>query len=95
MKVGRIEAMGTVGENTPSSSPKQSNSQPLQIKGTGKSLDSVPSVRNGEFSNWFNSLTTEEFDRVWSDPKLREKIKDRLLHPGDTKGRTGDGNRDL
>jgi chemotaxis protein histidine kinase CheA len=51
-------------------------------KGTGKSLDSVPSVRNGEFSNWFNSLTTEEFDRVWSDPKLREKIKDRLRHPG-------------
>lgn len=28
VKVGRIEAMGTVGENTPSSSPKQSNSQP-------------------------------------------------------------------
>ncbi|WP_299095594.1 T7SS effector LXG polymorphic toxin [uncultured Metabacillus sp.] len=51
-------------------------------KGTGKILDTVPSVRNGEFRNWFNSLTTEEFDIVWSDPKLRESIKDRLRHPG-------------
>ncbi|MGE7767282.1 ribonuclease YeeF family protein [Peribacillus sp. NPDC096540] len=51
-------------------------------KGTGKVLDSVPTVRNGEFKNWFNSLTTEEFDKVWADPKLRESIKDRLRHPG-------------
>ncbi|CAN7439617.1 T7SS effector LXG polymorphic toxin [Peribacillus frigoritolerans] len=51
-------------------------------RGTGKVLDSVPTVRNGQFKNWFNSLTTEEFDKVWADPKLRESIKDRLRHPG-------------
>lgn len=51
-------------------------------KSTGKVLDSVPTVRNGQFKNWFNSLTTEEFDKVWADPKLRESIKDRLRHPG-------------
>ncbi|WP_411738915.1 ribonuclease YeeF family protein [Peribacillus sp. S4] len=51
-------------------------------KSTGKVLDSVPTVRNGQFKNWFNSLTMEEFDKVWGDPKLRESIKDRLRHPG-------------
>lgn len=51
-------------------------------KRTGKVLDSVPTVRNGQFKNWFNSVTTEEFDKVWADPKLRESIKDRLRHPG-------------
>ncbi|MGE6666074.1 RHS repeat-associated core domain-containing protein [Paenibacillus xylanexedens] len=50
--------------------------------GTGNILDSVPSVRNGEFNKWFNSLTPDEFDKVWADPKLRETIKDRLRHPG-------------
>lgn len=39
VKVGRIEAVGTVGENTSSSSPKPSNSQPPQNKGTGKGDD--------------------------------------------------------
>jgi hypothetical protein len=52
------------------------------VEGTGNSLDSVPSVRNGEFNKWFNSLTPDEFDKVWADPKLRNTIKDRLRHPG-------------
>ncbi|WP_162848531.1 pre-toxin TG domain-containing protein [Paenibacillus nanensis] len=52
------------------------------IEGTGNVLDSVPSVKNGEFNNWFNSLTPDEFDKVWADPKLRDTIKDRLRHPG-------------
>ncbi len=83
VNVGRITDNGTVGKNTPPSNPKPSTSfKPPQKKITGKSLDSVPSVRNGEFNNWFNSLTSEEFDRVWSDPKLRDKIKERLRHPG-------------
>ncbi|WP_238557936.1 hypothetical protein [Paenibacillus shenyangensis] len=51
-------------------------------EGMGNVLDSVPSVRNGEFNKWFNSLTPDEFDKVWADPKLRESIKDRLRHPG-------------
>jgi hypothetical protein len=51
-------------------------------EGMGDALDSVPSVRNGEFNKWFNSLTPDEFDKVWADPKLRDIIKDRLRHPG-------------
>jgi hypothetical protein len=45
-------------------------------------LSSVPSVRNGEFNRWFNSLTPEEFDQVWSNPRLRKTIERRLRHPG-------------
>ncbi|GGE63231.1 hypothetical protein [Priestia taiwanensis] len=52
------------------------------IKGTVKVPNSVPSVRNGEFNSWFNSLSVEEFDKVWADTKLRDSIKDRLRHPG-------------
>ena len=47
-----------------------------------KKLDSVPSIRNGEFEKWFDSLTDKEFDKVWSDTKLRDSIKDRLRSPG-------------
>ncbi|MDR0139280.1 T7SS effector LXG polymorphic toxin [Metabacillus idriensis] len=61
---------------------QMSSSVKIRGKVSGKVLDAVPSVRNGEFRNWFNSLTTEEFDNVWEDPKLRESIKDRLRHPG-------------
>lgn len=38
-------------------------------------FDSVPSVKNGEFNRWFNSLTPDEFDQVWSDPNLRKAVK--------------------
>ncbi|SFA47593.1 Pre-toxin TG [Parageobacillus thermantarcticus] len=57
-------------------------------KGTGGvakgtvNLNSVPSVKNGEFNRWFNSLTPDEFDEVWSDPRLRKAIESRLRHPG-------------
>jgi len=45
-------------------------------------LNSVPSVRNGEFNRWFNSLTPDEFDQVWSNPSLRKTIESRLRQPG-------------
>ncbi|QSB49574.1 pre-toxin TG domain-containing protein [Parageobacillus toebii] len=45
-------------------------------------LNSVPSVKNGEFNRWFNSLTPDEFDKIWSDPRLRKAIESRLRHPG-------------
>ncbi|PLR66647.1 hypothetical protein CYJ36_17805 [Bacillus sp. UMB0893] len=61
---------------------QMASSVKIRGKGSGKVLDSVPSVRNGEFRNWFNSLTIEEFDKVWANPMLRESIKDRLRHPG-------------
>ena len=42
----------------------------------------IPSVRNDEFNKFFNSLTSEELDNIWDDPKLRQTIEDRLRHPG-------------
>ncbi|MGX9706934.1 DUF4244 domain-containing protein [Laceyella tengchongensis] len=47
-----------------------------------RNLNSVPTVKNGEFNRWFNSLTPDEFDQVWSDPSLRKTIESRLRHPG-------------
>ncbi|OKP94386.1 hypothetical protein A3849_29350 [Paenibacillus sp. P46E] len=54
----------------------------ISVEGTGNVLDSVPSVKNSEFNKWFNSLTPDEFDKVWADPKLVDTIKDRLRQPG-------------
>ncbi|MBA4601983.1 hypothetical protein H2C83_06550 [Thermoactinomyces sp. AMNI-1] len=45
-------------------------------------LGFVPSVKNGEFNRWFNSLTPDEFDQIWADSNLRKAIKSRLRHPG-------------
>ena len=42
----------------------------------------IPYVRNDEFNKFFNSLTSEELDNIWDDPKLRQTIEDRLRHPG-------------
>jgi hypothetical protein len=46
------------------------------------SLTAVPSIRGGEFQKWFNELTSEEFNQVWSDPALRAQIEQRLRSPG-------------
>lgn len=45
-------------------------------------LNDVPSVRNGEFQKWFNALTPEEFNQVWSNSGLRQKVESRLRSPG-------------
>ena len=45
-------------------------------------LETVPSIRNGEFERWFDALSTDEINKVWADPILRDKIKDRLRAPG-------------
>ncbi|MFN9366727.1 MAG: hypothetical protein ACK6CE_18265, partial [Planctomycetota bacterium] len=37
---------------------------------------------NGEFNRWFDSLTPDELDQVWSNQKLREAVEARLRHPG-------------
>ncbi|WZY01843.1 pre-toxin TG domain-containing protein [Bacillus sp. FSL W7-1360] len=52
------------------------------VKNADTVIDSVPSVRNGEFDKWYNSLNTKEFDEIWSNPQLRNGVKDRLRHPG-------------
>ena len=46
------------------------------------SLDKVPPLKNGEFYRWFNSLTTKEFNQVWADSQLREKVEYYLRRPG-------------
>ena len=43
---------------------------------------SVPSVKAGAFNKWFNELTPDEFDRVWSNEAYKNAIKDRLRYPG-------------
>jgi hypothetical protein len=42
----------------------------------------VPSVRGGAFNRWFNGLTAEELERVWSVPEYRESIEARIRQPG-------------
>ncbi len=46
------------------------------------SLTEVPSIKSGEFSRWFNELTSVELDKFWSNSALREKIEARLRAPG-------------
>ncbi|WP_229689303.1 RHS repeat-associated core domain-containing protein [Xanthomonas oryzae] len=40
----------------------------------------VPGVANGEFAQWFNNLTPDEFDAIWA--QNASTIKNRLRHPG-------------
>ena len=42
----------------------------------------VPSVRNGEFNQWFDALTPKQFNRLWSDPTIRATIERRIRRPG-------------
>jgi uncharacterized protein YukE len=55
-------------------------------KGTGTADDlrktKIPTVRNGKFNNWFDELSTEEFNKMWENPQLRKKIEDRIRQPG-------------
>ena len=42
----------------------------------------VPSVKNGEFNKFFNSLSIDEIDALWSKPEIRDTIEARLRSPG-------------
>ncbi|WP_200880589.1 hypothetical protein [Clostridium drakei] len=48
----------------------------------GLTSKDIPSVRNGEFNKFFNSLTSEELDEMWKEPELRQTIEDKLRQPG-------------
>ncbi|MDR4436041.1 ribonuclease YeeF family protein [Bacillus tequilensis] len=50
-------------------------------KGTVKDVQ-IPSVRNNEFNKWFDNLSVDEFEEMWSVPQLRSKIEDRIRRPG-------------
>jgi len=40
----------------------------------------VPGIR--DFSSWFDSLTSEQFDAIWANEAARNTIKARIRHPG-------------
>ncbi|AFZ89706.1 YqcG [Bacillus velezensis AS43.3] len=42
----------------------------------------VPTVKSGEFNNWFNSLTTKQLDELWADKRVRRAIERQLRAPG-------------
>lgn len=65
---------GTSGSTPSKTAPPKTGARPQPA--------SVPPVRDGSFQRWFNQLTPDEFDTVWSNPQLREAVKSRLRHPG-------------
>ena len=46
------------------------------------SASDVPSVRNGEFNKFFNALSVDELDTLWTNPEIRDVIEARLRSPG-------------
>ncbi|MCP6733648.1 ribonuclease YeeF family protein [Bacillus subtilis] len=42
----------------------------------------IPTVKSGEFNNWFNSLTPKQLDELWTDKKIRRAIERQLRAPG-------------
>ncbi|TXF66869.1 hypothetical protein FUA19_19870 [Bacillus subtilis] len=42
----------------------------------------IPTVKSGEFNNWYNSLTTKQLDELWTDKKVRRAIERQLRAPG-------------
>ncbi|MGN0402065.1 MAG: RHS repeat-associated core domain-containing protein, partial [Acetatifactor sp.] len=51
--------------------------------GYDKSYDGgiIPSVNSG-FSEWFDSIDWEDFDKIWKDENLKEYIEDQIRYPG-------------
>ena len=56
---------------------------PLTVgsKGAGEDVK-IPSVKNNEFNKWFDNVSVDEFEEMWSSPQLRSKIEDRIRRPG-------------
>ncbi|MCR9165990.1 MAG: RHS repeat-associated core domain-containing protein, partial [bacterium] len=42
----------------------------------------VPGNRGGAFTRWFDSLSPDELDWMWSHPRVRETIESRIRSPG-------------
>ena len=42
----------------------------------------VPTVKNNKFNEFFNSLSADELDILWSKPEIRDVIEARLRQPG-------------
>lgn len=50
--------------------------------GTGSDKIKVPTVKSGEFNEWFNSLSVDELDELWKDKSTRKAIERQLRAPG-------------
>ena len=42
----------------------------------------IPTVKNGEFNEFFNSLSVDELDVLWPKSEIRDVIEARLRSPG-------------
>ena len=42
----------------------------------------VPTVKSGEFNEWFNSLSVDELDSIWQNKSIRRAIERQLRAPG-------------
>ena len=42
----------------------------------------VPTVKSGEFNDWFNSLSVDELDSMWQNESARRVIERKLRAPG-------------
>lgn len=56
------------------------SSQPVGSSDSRTPLPAVPGI--AQFAQWFDSLSPDDFDRIWASPPLREQIEDRLRYPG-------------
>jgi hypothetical protein len=43
-------------------------------------IGEIPNIKN--FNNWFDNLTSEDFEFLWKDINLRRKVERRLRYPG-------------
>ncbi|WP_172979363.1 RHS repeat-associated core domain-containing protein [Pseudomonas kitaguniensis] len=71
-----LETIPVVCPGVPSGTSKTKSLEELVPGG------SVPSVKGGAFSKWFNELTPNDFDTVWSNKTYQNSIKARLRYPG-------------
>ena len=50
--------------------------------GTPSEKVKVPTVKSGEFNEWFNSLSVDELDELWKNKSTRKAIERQLRAPG-------------
>ena len=62
--------------------PKGKISESVDESGTPSEKVKVPTVKSGEFNEWFNSLSVDELDELWKDKSTRKEIERQLRAPG-------------
>jgi|GEM_PF-818629 len=77
----KVKNAEQTGDSTKVSSIADAVSK-METAGVDEGTVKIPTVRNGEFRDWFNSISVEEFNKLWKIPETREIIEDRLRSPG-------------